>query len=281
MRISNGSFNHTGETFYIHLDTLGIINGCIDVLTQALSFPTFAYNNTYGIQAINESLYLQAISDFYTPGGCRDQIVTCQSLAAEYDPDFTGNNDTVNQACIIASICQNNLIEGGYVNVSGLNYYDIAAPSADPFPPQYYVGYLAQAYVQQALGVPINFTESTNGVYYAFNNVGDYARADIRGGYLQDLAYLLNNGVKVALMYGDRDYACQWLGGEEVSLAVNYTNTAQFHAAGYQDIQVNSTYVGGQVRQYGNFSFSRVYQSGHEIPAYQPVCPLPSPSLPP
>ena len=26
----------------------------------------------------------------------------------------------------------------------------------------------------------------------------------------------------------------------------------------------------GQTRQYGNFSFSRVYESGHEVPAYQP-----------
>lgn len=55
-----------------------------------------------------------------------------------------------------------------------------------------------------------------------------------------------------------------------MSLAVNYSSTAAFHAAGYSPIQVNSSYVGGQVRQYGNFSFSRVYESGHEVPAYQP-----------
>jgi carboxypeptidase D len=28
--------------------------------------------------------------------------------------------------------------------------------------------------------------------------------------------------------------------------------------------------VGGQVRQHGNFSFTRVYEAGHEVPAYQP-----------
>lgn len=28
--------------------------------------------------------------------------------------------------------------------------------------------------------------------------------------------------------------------------------------------------MGGQVRQHGNYSFSRVFQAGHEVPAYQP-----------
>lgn len=32
----------------------------------------------------------------------------------------------------------------------------------------------------------------------------------------------------------------------------------------------NDTYIGGQVRQYGNLSFTRVYEAGHEVPAYQP-----------
>ena len=45
---------------------------------------------------------------------------------------------------------------------------------------------------------------------------------------------------------------------------MNYSLSAPFRAAGYQDIQVNSSYVGGQVRQHGNFSFSRVYEAGHE-----------------
>lgn len=68
----------------------------------------------------------------------------------------------------------------------------------------------------------------------------------------------------MSLVFGDRDYACPWNGGEAVSLAVNYSSSAQFRAAGYQDIRVNETYVGGQVRQHGNFSFVRVYDAGHE-----------------
>lgn len=92
----------------------------------------------------------------------------------------------------------------------------------------------------------------------------------MRPGWLEDLSYLLENGIKVTMAYGDRDYACNWIGGEAVSLAINYTNTADFHAAGYTAIQTNDSYSGGQVRQYGNLSFSRVYEAGHEIPSYQP-----------
>lgn len=43
-----------------------------------------------------------------------------------------------------------------------------------------------------------------------------------------------------------------------------------FPAAGYAGIIVNSSYIGGAVRQYGNLSFSRIYDSGHLVPAYQP-----------
>ena len=83
-------------------------------------------------------------------------------------------------------------------------YYDIAHVTADPFPPQWYVGYLAKNSVQAALGVPVNYTESVNSVYYAFDSTGDYPR----GGFLADLAFILESGIKVALVYGDRDYAC-------------------------------------------------------------------------
>jgi carboxypeptidase C (cathepsin A) len=104
----------------------------------------------------------------------------------------------------------------------------------------------------------LNWTESIDSVYYAFTSLGDYPRSDMLG-YLEDIAYVLDAGIKVAFVFGDRDYACNWVGGEEVSLAIDYSDADQFRAAGYADIQTNSDYVGGAVRQYGNFSFSRVY----------------------
>jgi hypothetical protein len=148
---------------------------------------------------------------------------------------------------------------------AGRSFYDIAAPSTSPFPREYYLGFLSQAWVQSALGVPVNFTESNNAVYDAFSRTGD----SVRSGLLQDIASVLDLGVKVALVYGDRDFACNWIGGENVSLNIPWSGQSNFAGAGYTAVNVNSSYVGGQVRQYGNLSFTRLYESGHETPAYQ------------
>lgn len=94
----------------------------------------------------------------------------------------------------------------------------------------------------------------------AFNLTGDF----IRGDGLANLGTLLNKGVKIAMVYGDRDYQCNWLGGEAISLAINSTFAAEFASAGYVDVQTNASYVGGLVRQYGSLSFTRVYEAGHE-----------------
>jgi len=157
-------------------------------------------------------------------------------------------------------------VEGPYLDISGRSFYDITQRSEDPFPPPWFQGFLNQAWVQRATGVPLNYTVSSNSVYTAFRSTGDYAR----GGQLQDLASILDSGVKVALVYGDRDYACNWIGGEQVSLAIPHTSAPQFRQAGYADLRVNDTYVGGMTRQYGNLSFTRVFEAGHEVPAYQP-----------
>ncbi|EAW12632.1 putative carboxypeptidase S1 [Aspergillus clavatus NRRL 1] len=259
----------SGDYQQIHLDTLGIINGCVDLLTQAPFYPAMAYNNTYGIEAINQTVYERAMRAWSKPGGCRDLIVRCRELAAEGDPAMHGGNETVNAACRVANNYCNNQVEGPYPLFSGRGYYDIAHANPDPFPPPYYLGFLNQHWVQRALGVPINFTESVESVYDAFGATGDYPRSDVRG-YLEDLAYVLDAGIKVALVYGDRDYACPWNGGEEVSLRIAHADADRFRAAGYAPLRTNASYVGGSVRQYGNFSFARVFQAGHEVPAYQP-----------
>lgn len=90
----------------------------------------------------------------------------------------------------------------------------------------------------------------------------------IHGGFLDSIGHLLDAGVKVHMMYGDRDYPCNWVGGQAASLAVPYSKADEFAAAGYEPL-ITSGEVKGMTRQHGNFSFTRVFQAGHEVPAYQ------------
>ena len=121
--------------------------------------------------------------------------------------------------------------------------------------------------MQSALGVPVNFTLTASivpGIFFGLT--GDPMRQD-----LTDLDYLLSSNVSVAMVYGDRDYRCNWFGTEKVSLAASYPHAEQFRKAGYADLITNSSYVGGKVRQYGKgLSFARVYQAGHSVAGYQP-----------
>lgn len=101
-----------------------------------------------------------------------------------------------------------------------------------------------------------------------FETTGDFVYS-----FIDELSNILGYGVRVALLYGDADYICNWFGGEAVSLAVNHTNKAAFNAAWYTPFLVDGVEY-GEVREYGNFSFTRMYESGHEVPYYQPKASL-------
>jgi hypothetical protein len=187
---------------------------------------------------------------------------------AENDPEGEGDNERTNTICASAvDACS--MIESPYYNTDR-SPYDLAGSYADPFPSMLFEEYLNQDWVQRAIGAPINFTMSSADVFREFRETGDIAR----DGNIPRLAALLNGGVRVGLIYGDRDYICNWLGGEAVASRLAWEAGADygngFSDAGYAPIIVNDSYIGGAVRQFGNLSFSRVYQAGHAVPAYQP-----------
>src|SRR5947209_4368391 len=97
MKIANKTWTEVGDTHIIHLDTLGIINGCVDAQVQEPSYPQMAYNNTYGIKAINESMFQSSVDAYTVPGGVRELIKTCRWLAAEGEHTKQGKNDSVNK----------------------------------------------------------------------------------------------------------------------------------------------------------------------------------------
>jgi len=257
--------NHTID---IALHSLGIMNGWIDLLTQAPYQPRFAYQNSYGIQALSQVQELNALSAYSAADGCQQLTATCRAREAAWDPHGAGNVTFVNDACSQAQAYCENYVTAPYTS-SGRSIYDISQDVLNPFPDSHYLEYLNRVSVQKAIGVPVNYTQDSAAVAAAFNATGDYAR----NGIIADLVDLLNGGVRVALIYGDRDYICNWLGGEAASFAIAGAAGPSYlpwYAAGYAPIVTNSSYIGGVVREYGNLSFSRIFDAGHLVPAYQP-----------
>lgn len=74
----------------------------------------------------------------------------------------------------------------------------------DPFPAWRTAGFLNQAWVQQALGVPLNFTATSPVADQVYTSVvGDAIRTNIT-----HLEYVLQQDLKIAMVFGDRDYRC-------------------------------------------------------------------------
>jgi hypothetical protein len=98
--------------------------------------------------------------------------------------------------------------------------------------------------------------------------------------------------MKINMVYGDRDFLCnckvdisarmycsdriKGFGGENISLNIGGNALASFRSSGYANVEINSSYVGGVVRQSGLLSFSRVFQAGHEGESYTILLLLPA-----
>lgn len=91
--------NISSPAVELHIDTLGLINACIDSGIQTATYPVFAFNNTYGFQGINETEYQTAVAAIPK---CQNLTETCRTVADNLDPEGWGNNQQVNAACAAA-----------------------------------------------------------------------------------------------------------------------------------------------------------------------------------
>ncbi|KAI1611383.1 carboxypeptidase D [Exophiala viscosa] len=241
----------------ISLEGLLIGNGWYDPLIQYESYYNFSVSpgNTYGYDPLNQSVKDQWYNNLYGPGNCYDQTVDCY-------------NSGLNEICSAADNFCYEEVEYLYDIYLGRDEYDFRELVPDPFPPEFYVDYLNTDSVQAAIGAYVNFTESSTPVGNAFGSTGD---DDREIGTVEALKALIKQGVKLVMYFGDADYICNWLGGQVVAGEVNATG---YTDAGFVNISSSDGVVHGQVRQSGTFAFVRIYESGHEVPFYQPLVAL-------
>ncbi|PFH61396.1 hypothetical protein XA68_17448 [Ophiocordyceps unilateralis] len=263
IRIAKGKLN---DSITLDLSTVGIMNGCVDTETEILSRPEFAFDtNTYGIQHISKEERDAARELFSKPGGCRDMLRQCNRLGASKDVAFVGRNDEVNKACSEAERFCSEKVDGAYFKQpTKRSTFDITqCVFSTDVPNENFRRYLNSQKVIDALQLPVNLTEFSRTCFEEFEKTGDGVRR-----HMPAIASLLDLGIPIAMVYGDRDWICNWRG--QVSKAIKHTQADRFfNHSGYTDIEDDGKVV-GQVRQQGLLSFTRLFQASHFASASQP-----------
>ncbi|EPS25504.1 hypothetical protein POX_c03886 [Penicillium oxalicum] len=241
----------------IQLENVLIGNGWFDPLIQYQAYYNYSVfpGNTYDYDPYNASIKEKWYNNLYGKGNCVDQTKECYA---------TGRNDICANA---DNFCAYN-VELMFDTYSGRDEYDMRELSPDPFPYEYYVDYLNSPKVQAAIGAYQNFSESSSTVSNAFSNTGD---DDRESNTIEDVRKLLKAGVQVVMYFGDADYNCNWLGGQVIAEEIDAPG---YKDAGFVNITTSDGVVHGQVRQSELYSFVRIYESGHEVPFYQPLASL-------
>ncbi|KAI1760658.1 alpha/beta-hydrolase [Hypoxylon sp. FL1150] len=241
----------------IELESVLIGNGWFDPILQYQAYYNFTVfpGNTYDYAPFNASIESMFYNNLYGTGNCLDQLNECKA---------TGNNELCKHA---DNFCAN-MVELVYDNVLGRDEYDMRELVPDPFPYDFYTDYLNSPGLQEAIGAFTNFSSSSGAVGEAFDNTGDDGR---EAGTIEAVRYLLSKDVTVAVYAGDADYNCNWLGNEA---SMEEVADPGFARAGYVDLVTSDNVTHGQVKQAGKFSFTRIYESGHEVPFYQPLAAL-------
>jgi cathepsin A (carboxypeptidase C) len=85
---------------------------------------------------------------------------------------------------------------------------------------------------------------------------------------------ILNSGKLDVLVYsGDKDFICNWRGGEAWTNACNWTGNAEYDKQEFKDWKVGDTNAGA-LKTYKNLKMLRVFEAGHMVPMNQPEAAL-------
>lgn len=203
-KIRAGTWKEEGRQYILELDTLIFENGIMDLVGSWFSYPEFSIKNPYGVVGYNNSVYENTKHELNKPGGCLDQAYTCGNLSLEYDPLAIGVNESVNAICRDAAKFCDEKVQYPFALESGRSFSDITVPGSFRREPPFWQAYLQRPHVQQALGMRLNWTLISDWIFTNNRREGDFARP----GWPGKMAYLLEKGVKITFIYGDKDYIC-------------------------------------------------------------------------
>jgi len=243
----------------IEVSALMINNGWYDPLLQNQAYVDFATNAPGYGQLQSDEVLAQMSSDFFGPGGCQEQELACYAA---------GETDASNQICMTAdNFCIDNVFAPA---VGDRDSDDLRqnGSTSNPFPPEFYVSFLRNPDIVARIGAQAKYSECANAPDRQFSRTGDDART-----LLPQLAALANSRLKMLIWAGDADINCNWLGGHASVLAMDWYGNATLHRTPFFNMTIKGQAVAA-VQNVDNFSFARVFASGHEVPAFQPEAAL-------
>jgi len=117
--------------------------------------------------------------------------------------------------------------------------------------------------IQQILGVGKRFYSQCSKLPQLFM-MGDHNR-NLR----PKVEYALDNGVGILVYSGDKDFICNWRGGEAWTHAIGFEGGNYLEGEEYQQWTVDGEGA-GEYKRSGSFTFLRIYDAGHMVPMDQP-----------
>ena len=126
---------------------------------------------------------------------------------------------------------------------------------------------LAEDSIKEILGVSGRGWEECDMLVHTF----------LLGDWMTDLSKnvsdILEEGLDVLVYSGDKDFICNWRGGEAWTHECEWSGQDDFNAGDYEDWMVDGE-AAGALKSHENLRFLRVFDAGHMVPMNQPKAAL-------
>jgi len=84
------------------------------------------------------------------------------------------------------------------------------------------------------------------------------------------VADILDAGLDTLVYSGDKDFICNWRGGEKWTNEVEWSGHTDYSKVDYVDWNVEGK-AAGKLKAFKNLKFLKVFDAGHMVPMDQPA----------
>lgn len=261
--LENKIIKDVGTPVRVNLKGIAIGNGLTNPEIQT-QHQLDMVNNTYNITLMTPEEYERA----------QELFPKCEAVIKEIldSGNFTLTDEKLADCQLVLEPFKN----------AHRNPYDIRLPCGDVADATqcYDITYVSEYLNSDAVRKYLNVTTDASKKWIECDaNVGlNFMKSgDVAVNYESYVADLLNDGgVRVLLYVGDADTVCNWYGNKAWATALEWKHKAEFNAAeDHPFVTGNGSVNAGVAKAFSNqFTFLRLFNSGHMVPRDQPAVAL-------